>query len=717
MKKRFLFYLLLWFLGASFLPVHAQSDNHSIDSLWKIVKNSKQDTTVLKSAESLLSTYYRSGDTLKFQEVISSCKPLLDRRNAYVAKIKNYQGYFSFNFRKNPIEGEAYLLDAADIFQQLNDTSALATSYIGLGILFKRSAIYGKALDYYYKSIEHFEQLNDLKGLGNAYNNIANVFSFINDYDGALKYHRLALKYRMEEGTPESINITYLGIGLEYQHMNEFDSAVYYLSKTIEETDKINQQEIKAVAVSSLGILYADSGNFEKALPFYLEALAIRDSIGDEYGVHNSKKNIGELYLQHDFNPIIEKYCRDAYEFAKYNNELMLQSQSCRCLSDYYKRSGNINKAFRYLSEHTELKDSLAANEEKSALISAGIVHRYEKEAAADSVAFAKQKEIDETKIAVRDSQLVAKKQQQWYLGIGILLFFVVALIMYNRFRLIKKQNKIIEVQRELSESQRELLLEKNNEIADSIYYARGIQEAVLPSRSSLRENLKDGFILFKPKDVVSGDFYWLERVGDHIFFAVADCTGHGVPGAMVSVVCSYALSKALLEEQVFDPGKLLDRTREIVIQQFTKSGKIMNDGMDISLVAFHDTNITGDKKQIKWAGANNPMWIFRAAYKEIEVVDANKQPVGNYPKSQPFTTHSIDLNKGDIIYLFSDGFQDQFGGEKGKKFKVKRLKELLLEIHHLSSDQQRDVLDKKFEEWKGDLEQIDDVCMIGVKL
>jgi serine phosphatase RsbU (regulator of sigma subunit)/streptogramin lyase len=274
----------------------------------------------------------------------------------------------------------------------------------------------------------------------------------------------------------------------------------------------------------------------------------------------------------------------------------------------------------------------------------------------------------------------------------------------------VRKATVEIRNQKEEVEKAHEKLAEHHKEITDSIHYAKRIQDAILPSISSMNENLKDGFLLFRPKDVVAGDFYWLEPKGDTVYFAAADCTGHGVPGAMVSVVCSYALSKALLEENITDTGKLLDRTRELVIERFAKSGEEVKDGMDISLCALNTKTL-----ELQWSGANNPLWILRK--KELLKYKPDKMPIGNYADPKPFATHDIQLEKEDIIYIFSDGYLDQFGGPKGKKYMSTRLSELILSVSSKTMDEQKELLQKSFEDWKGTLEQVDDVCMIGVKV
>jgi serine phosphatase RsbU (regulator of sigma subunit) len=296
----------------------------------------------------------------------------------------------------------------------------------------------------------------------------------------------------------------------------------------------------------------------------------------------------------------------------------------------------------------------------------------------------------------------------------------------------------------------------KNKEITDSINYAKRIQDAILPSPNQLNKYLKNGFVLYLPKDIVAGDFYWMETISliandervkqsinngkiasseslrsqncnDVVFFAAADCTGHGVPGAMVSVVCSNALSKVVTEEGISEPGKILDRTREIVVSSFDRNGEDVKDGMDISFCKLDLDNL-----KLQWAGANNPLWIIRPSENitneikrsvdnssdfEFIEIRGNIQPIGKTDNPKPFTTHSLELKKGDTIYLITDGYADQFGGEKGKKLKTTNLKKLLLGMQHTSMNQQKERLIDAFNTWKKDFEQVDDVCIIGVRV
>jgi serine phosphatase RsbU (regulator of sigma subunit) len=258
------------------------------------------------------------------------------------------------------------------------------------------------------------------------------------------------------------------------------------------------------------------------------------------------------------------------------------------------------------------------------------------------------------------------------------------------------------------------LILEnKNHQITDSIKYAKHIQRAILPPINALKSHLKESFVFYKPKDIVAGDFYWFEKLNDGvILFAAADSTGHGVPGAMVSVVCTNSLNQAVKEFGLRDPGLILDKVRELVINCFQKSETDVKDGMDISLCAIDLNNQT-----LKWAGANNPLWIIRNNTDEVEVVKADKQSVAITEKPLPFTTHTVQLNTGDCFYLFTDGYADQFGGESSKKFMQKRLKELLLRIYKKPMELQKKLIHDNLLTWMGNLEQVDDICFVGIKL
>lgn len=293
----------------------------------------------------------------------------------------------------------------------------------------------------------------------------------------------------------------------------------------------------------------------------------------------------------------------------------------------------------------------------------------------------------------------------QWiYSTFSVFTVFLIIFFIVQYFRTDSE-----EYESELEEKNKEIS-QKNHEIIDSITYARRLQEAILPPEEEIYNSVPDSFILYKPKDIVAGDFYFAEHKEDYFFVAAADCTGHGVPGAMVSMVCSNALNKAVSELGLIKPGEILDKVTEMVVGTFRKGHTDIKDGMDISLCV-----INTKTREIAWAGANNPLWY--VDNEELKEITANKQPVGKSEKYTSFTTHILNLAKGSLLYLFTDGFADQFGGPKGKKFKYKQLAELLFSNRMLTMTEQRNALDQTFNSWKGKLEQIDDVCIIGIRL
>lgn len=271
-------------------------------------------------------------------------------------------------------------------------------------------------------------------------------------------------------------------------------------------------------------------------------------------------------------------------------------------------------------------------------------------------------------------------------------------------------EEKVVERTQELQE-QKLIVEAKNHEIVESIQYARFIQQALLPLESEIQESFNENaFVYYAPKDIIAGDFFWFEKRGHLSWFAVADCTGHGVPGAMVSVLCINALYQSLAMNPEQSTGQLLDHVRELVVQTLTKEARSVKDGMDISLGCFnHQSNI------LQWTGANNPLWVFRG--EEILITSPDKQPVGQFDGAKPFTTHEIQLEANDWIILFSDGYADQFGGPKNKKYKYATFREFIQAHKDKTGSELKQDLKNEFENWKGNHEQTDDVCVMGIKL
>lgn len=295
-------------------------------------------------------------------------------------------------------------------------------------------------------------------------------------------------------------------------------------------------------------------------------------------------------------------------------------------------------------------------------------------------------------------------------MNVIVICGFLLYTIAYFR-ELTSRQNNELELNYKSIEIQKHLVENKNREITDSIEYALRIQNAILPSAGIVKQNLKNSFIYYRPKDIVAGDFYWIEKTKDVVLFAACDCTGHGVPGAMVSVICHNALNRAVREFGLTQPAAILDKTAELVIENFSKSEEDIKDGMDISLCTFNTST-----KTLQWAGANNSLWLIKNG--ELIETKADKQPIGMSESRRPFTNHTFNLSNSDTIYLFSDGVTDQFGGETGnKKLTKKRFREFILSIQGRKMEEQEISLEKFITDYRKNTEQIDDMLVIGVKI
>ncbi len=477
-----------------------------------------------------------------------------------------------------------------------------------------------------------------------------------------------------------------------YISRNQLDSAYIYLIE-MENLNKEVSLKSNYFFHQNFGRYYINLKEYEVALKHLIKA----DEIANTEGMVDSRATIltfiSETYLELNNIEKAEEAAYMSYAISQSNNLIFEKSDALITLIKVMEFKKDYLSAFKLQKEYLEVEKEIFNIEKLSkvkAVESKLALSEKEKELTQKNLV------IEVQKVEQAQSDI---KNQRLFLFIGVVLLAMIFVVfIYIRT---KKLNKTIQHQKMIVEV-------KNKEITDSINYALRIQQTILPSEKSLVEHVKNGFVLYKPKDVVSGDFYWLEKVGEDIYIAAADCTGHGVPGAMVSVICSNALSKALLKEGYLETGKLLDRTRELVIEKLGKSGEDVKDGMDISLIRL-------SKNFIQWSGANNPLWIIRNE-KLIEY-KADKQPIGKYLDQKPFVTHNLEIFENDKIYFFTDGFSDQFGGPKGKKFMHKNFKDLLMKLQNKSMAEQKELLNVAFENWRGSMEQVDDICIIGIRL
>ena len=655
-----------------------------IDSLKQVLKNAKHDTVRCY----VLGMMIEAEPDEEAWPIYNSQLKKIATENLKTRTLNERMRQFYSKHLANTLNDEAYsLINVGDISsalelyhqslninQGLNNKVGMSITFNDLGTIYFNQGEVNKALEYFEKSLNIQHEVGDKLGEANSLNNIGLIYKSSGDISKALNYYNKSLVIQKEIGNKASEAVTLSNIGSAYNVLNDDSKSMLYLNKAIALQEEINDKSGISATLNIIARLLEKQGKYDDALRYATRGLAISKELGYPENISENAIILKKIY-HHQKNPVKEL---EMYEL------------------------------------YVHMKDSITNEKNRRSSIRSQFRYEYEKMAAADSVRVSEEKKIT-------DAQLKQEKTQRFALYGGLALVALFAAFMFNRFRVTQKQKNIIsqqkeevELQRHEAEFQKELVQEKQKEIIDSITYAKRLQNAILPPTDYIKKHLSDNFVYYKPKDIVAGDFYWMHISDDKVFIAAADSTGHGVPGAMVSIVCSNALDKSVKEFGLTDSGKILDKTRELVLETFSKSGEEIKDGMDISFLC-----IDKQQEKITWSGANNHLCYIRKnenAVAELIEVKGDKQPIGNSDQRKPFTTHTIDFEKGMLCYLMTDGYADQFGGEKGKKFKYKKLKELLLANCALDLEKQKEILNQHFHNWKGNLDQVDDVTIIGIK-
>ena len=608
----------------------------------------------------------------------------------------------------------------------------LAFTYLMLGNDYYDKGDFNKTAKFYYESIKVAESINNNAILIQSYNRLSKLYFKMKDLKLAEELAKKSLKLNNENDKRE-LAVSFNSLGNIALEKKQTDSALFYFQKTLLNFEKCGDKIGQSIASINLGdtyfaldkrqkTTYLDSSYF-----YYKQSYFLNQIVDNKFGMIYGLWGMADIdFLNKNYSETLLKYTEAlklAVDIGAKSEELNLYLKK----HELYDKMGQTDQSLLYLKKHIELKNKVESSEQAKQLLKQESKYEYEKLMAQEKALAEQNKLIEAEKNKWKNIILIL------VLSVSIVLLFV-TYTSIKRLKIIRSKNALI------NQINTELKFQKQ-EIIDSITYAKRIQQAILPPLKLIKETLPDSFVVYLPKDIVAGDFYWMECLSavnssqstvhssqstvnrELILFAAADCTGHGVPGAMVSVVCNNGLNRSVREHHINDPGKILEKTREIIVTEFEKSDEEVKDGMDISLCAL---NISSEKKVLQWAGANNPLWIFRPIYSddkklptqhEFFELKPTKQHLGKVDNPIPFVTQEFELKKGDTFYLFTDGYKDQFGGEKGKKFKSANFKKLLLNIQTLSMEEQKQFICQTFMEWKGSLEQIDDVCVIGVRV
>lgn len=550
---------------------------------------------------------------------------------------------------------------------------------------------YTKALENYFAAAKLAEEEKNYGFMASTNNGIGLIYFSQNDFDKALSYYLKAVDVHKKNGLKKGLAGYYNNIGNVYYRRRDYAKAMEYYTLALEIRKKLNHELGIAGSLNNIGSVHLELKEYDKALPCFEEAMAIQIRNGDKVNTAYSLFNIASAYKnKKNYNLAISK----ANEALKIVEEIQIPEalkDSYSVLLEIYEAKGDPANALKYYKLYIKFRDSLANESQLREINRKEMDNEFFKkelllkaESEKQSLAYAEKEKRD--KLILYSTLIV------------LTIIIIFSVVLFKRFKISQEQKKIIE--------------EKNKEVLDSITYAKRLQGAILIPEAELRKYFSDAFILFRPKDIVSGDFYWFSESENNKILALADCTGHGVPGGFMSMLGYESLQDVALRESITTTSDALKSLDKKITETLNKSDRSFRDGMDIALCAFSKTAHT-----VQFSGANRPLlYISDGVLTEF---DPDKNTIGGDIDNleKVYTTKNISIKKGDVFYMTTDGYGDQFGGPKGKKFKFKNLQNILLSISSLPMDQQKEHLERTFLEWKGDLEQIDDVSIIGLKI
>lgn len=713
-----------FFLLLTLVFCNQQGKTQAHDSLQKVWENIKLPDSTRLLALSIISWDYlhTNPDSAFLLATDIQDYAKLKKLKFWEANALNTMGAVYYIKGEYP-KALTYYFKSVKIKQKIGDKRSLAKSLNNIGLTLQEQGSYAESLRYYYKSLRIKEQLKDEQGIAVSYSNIGMIYQFQKRFTKALDFHFKSLALEQKLNNQTGIADCYNNIGVVYDDKRDNVNAMKYFLKALAIREKLGDKTGLADSYTNIGFMFSQQtpaelkkvgmaalDRFGKALEYYNRALKIYQEMGEEKGVAVVYSNIGKLENQRKNFSSGVNWCKRSFDISGKIGAMSQQVEACACIYEGYKGMKDGLMALSYMEKYMGLRDTLINSEQEKKIILNEFQYEYDKKSTSDSIMHAeaarrKDLEISRQKAIAEEQKAVADKEriQKYMLWGGVTLILLFSIFIYNRLRIIRKQNVIIELQKKEVD-------EKNRDITDSISYAQRIQEAMLPEPQRLKQAFSDAFVLFRPRDMVSGDFYWYSDNKDVRYLCVADCTGHGVPGALMSMMGTEILNSILLAGLTKTPGETLSLTDEYLRYALTRRGHHNADGMDMVMVAWHP-----EKKIIEFAGANRPLLLIRN--NEIHLTPGSHAGIGGTDDKKIFPTTEIKVQPGDCFYLYTDGFHDQFGGDKNKKFMSKNFQQLLCKLAVFPMDEQRQKLDTVFDDWKGKFEQIDDVCVVGFKI
>lgn len=670
-----------------------------------------------------------------------------------------------------------YYDKALEIRQKINDKAGLSRTINNIGLVYNAQGLYSKALENYFISLAQLEEINDKTFQPRVLSNIGIVFWYQGDYKNALEFFFKALKIQEELNDVKSAGYILNNIGLVYQLTGDYDMALKYLNESLRIKESQGDRLGVSFAYTNLGDVYQKKGEFKKAIDFYLKAEVLKKELSNFASLANLYISMGKLYrtmkqpqksleilnaAENIYNKVNEpngiascliqksltyyelgskteaiSSCLKGINQAKEIGAIDLIKQGYEYISEMYEKLGQTANAFDSYKLFIVFRDSISSLEKSKEIV------RIQMQVEFNQLMQKQKQEQD-----VRFADVQGKSHKQATISSIFIFAFIIALSLfiffYINFRLKQRHNNLLSFQKldmerqrnELTAQRDELEIQKNlvihqrdkiimmlTDLGESIDYARKIQQAMLPSDECLERTLGQYFLLFHPRETVGGDFYWVEERDGLIYFAIADCTGHGIPGGFMSMLGVSLLNELIMRSDCASPSKMLWNLRDLIIKALNQTGRDEDsqDGMDIAFCVYNPKD-----KTLNYAGSNLSLIIITEkpieANERIFVQDnlvefrPDRMPVSFYQRMEEYHEHHITLNSGDTIYLFSDGFADQFGGPYNKKYGYATFKNMIALLSKQPFDKQRDIFWNVFEKWKGEENQTDDVLVMGIR-
>jgi serine phosphatase RsbU (regulator of sigma subunit) len=736
-KRRFISFLILYCLIASFQISSAQT--RSIDSLLTLLKTTKKDTSKVKIYAALCRYYMTElNDMDKVMEYGTKLylisKPIAYKKGLahgtfylglshwtkgnYEPALANFRSamvlFHELNMKRSEIacyinEGQIYtamgkfqdarisIKKGMLLNQELNDKLIMQSGYVSLGSIYNVEGNYTDAIDNFLKALRITEERNDVVAASACNNNIGDVFYAQNKLDQALSYYKKALANSEAVKEKRALGSIYTGIGNVYWKKKQYKDALTYHFKDLKLKTDYGDKEGIAIASYEIGLDYFSLHQLQKSLSYQSKAYSLFKEIANIKGVVDASGGMGKIY-------------EEQKEFSKalaYFNKMLSTAKKLDYKEGIRNAYENLASVSRKLEQYEEaLNYTELFHNEKDSLLNKDNF----KQVAELNTRYETDKKEKEILLLTKDQQLKAKiiKQQQlvrWGLIIGLTLLTISIASIYRRYRFKQQANEILKIQKDE-------IQQKNMLITDSIDYAQTIQEAVLPSVQDVQRLLPGSFILYKPKAIVSGDFYWVGNTNDRLICAVGDCTGHGVPGAFMSLLGYNMLENIIKSKDIIVPSSVLNALDKEITARLPGDGptEMSKHGMDLSLISIDKNN-----GHLEFAGAHNDLYIVRDG--TLIELKADKAGLGGNTKKILFNNQCAQLEKGDMVYLFTDGFPDQKGGPNRRKFYYPPFKELLVSISTLTPQEQKLQLETSLTNWKGEKEeQTDDILILGMK-